>query len=190
MEIQLNNVRLAFPELFKAKAFATGEGAPAYSCTLIIDGKDEAQIKAVRDAMVAVAKGKWNDKAAVVFKSLTEGNKLAAYPGDRKAEYTGFEGNYVVACRSKTKPLTIDRRRNPVTEEDGVLYPGCYVNARIAFWAQDNQFGKRINCEIKGVQFVKDGDSFGGGGAPAKTDDFAPLDDAGSGEVFGEDIPF
>lgn len=187
MEIKLNNVRLAFPELFKPKAFgAAGEGEPAYSCTLLIDGADAAQVKAVKDALVQCAKDKWADKAPVVFKSLTEGNKLCAYSGDRKAEYAGFAGNFVVACRSKTKPLTIDRARRPV--EEGALYPGCYVNAVVAFWAQDNKYGKRINCEIKGVQFVKDGDSFGGGGAPAKPDDFAPLDDAGDGgsDMFGD----
>lgn len=189
--MKLNNVRVAFPELFTAKPFGTDpNSAPAYSATLIIDGNDKDTIAAIKAAIVEVAKQKWADKAPAVLKSLSEGGKVAAYSGDRKAEYSGFEGNFVVACRSKTRPLVIDQRRAPIQEGDGKIYPGCYVNAVIEFWAQDNAYGKRINCEIKGVQFSRDGDSFGGGGAPAKADDFEALDgdDAGGFDSLADDF--
>jgi len=41
-------------------------------------------------------------------------------------------------------------------------------------WAQDNQFGKRVNAELLGVQFVRDGEPFGGG-KPATPEDFEDL---------------
>jgi len=76
-----------------------------------------------------------------------------------------------VSARSKTRPTVLNRDKTPVAEADGVLYGGCYVNALLDVWAQDNAFGKRINATLKGVQFVRDGDAFGGG-APASADDF------------------
>jgi hypothetical protein len=47
--------------------------------------------------------------------------------------------------------------------DDGTLYSGCYVVVHVNIWAQDNQFGKRINCGLLGVQFYKDGEAFSGG---------------------------
>ena len=61
--------------------------------------------------------------------------------------------------------------RSPLTEADGVIYAGCYVNASIEFWAQDNNFGKRINAQLRGVQFNGDGDAFSAG-RPADADEF------------------
>ncbi len=47
-----------------------------------------------------------------------------------------------------------------MAEEDGVIYAGCYVNASIEIWAQDNQYGKAIRATLRGVQFFRDGDAF------------------------------
>jgi hypothetical protein len=41
------------------------------------------------------------------------------------------------------------------------LYGGCYVNAAVSPWVQDNQFGRAVRCNLIAVQFAKDGDSFG-----------------------------
>ena len=66
-------------------------------------------------------------------------------------------------------------------EPSGRPYAGCYVNAVLEFWAQDNKFGKRVNATLMGVQFFRDGDAFSGGGA-ASDDDF---DDVTSGADAG-----
>jgi len=191
VELKIQNARIAFPKIWTLEKRSEDPNAkPSCGCTLIIEGGDAAQIKMINDAMVQVAKDKWKNDAGKIFTSLKEGAKLCFYNGARKAEYAGYDGNMALACNANVLPLVVDRRRNKISESDGVIYPGCYVNAVVDIWAQDHpKHGKRINCAIKGIQFVKDGDSFGGGGAPAKTDDFAPLDDdAGSGEMFGEDF--
>ena len=54
----------------------------------------------------------------------------------------------------------INRDKTPIAESDNVVYAGCFVNGIISLWAQDNQFGKRINAQLDGVQFVRDGDAF------------------------------
>jgi len=49
-------------------------------------------------------------------------------------------------------------------EDDGTIYAGCYVNAIISLWAQDNTYGKRINAQLEGVQFCNNGEPLGAGG--------------------------
>jgi hypothetical protein len=69
----------------------------------------------------------------------------------------------------------VDRDRTPLTASDGKPYAGCFVNAVVELWAQDNQYGKRINASLGGVQFAADGDAFGGGGVRTEADDFDDL---------------
>lgn len=174
MKVQVKNVRLAFANVFQPKAQNAGD-EPAYSCSLILDPKaNAADIKAIEAAIDAEAKAKWGAKADTMLKAIRAKGDICLRDGATKAEYDGFDGNMYVSCRSKTRPLVIDRDKTPLTEKDGKPYGGCYVNASIEVWAQDNNYGKRINCQIKGVQFFKDGDAFGGG-APASADEFDDL---------------
>ncbi|WP_244126983.1 ssDNA-binding protein, partial [Xylella fastidiosa] len=64
--------------------------------------------------------------------------------------------------------------RTPLAAQDGRPYAGCYVNANIELWAQDNNYGKRINASLGGVQFLRDGEAFAGGGV-ASVEDFEDL---------------
>ena len=70
----------------------------------------------------------------------------------------------LTASRMKTKgrPKIVDRRGNALTEEDGKPYSGCYVNAIVDIWAQKGET-PGVRCELMGMQFVKDGEAFGGG---------------------------
>lgn len=171
MKLMLKNVRLAFPNLFKPTT-VNGEGEPAYSCSLILP-PNHPQLEELRKAQENVGKDKWGDKWATVKKEITAKDRFAMHDGDTKSQYDGFEGNFFVAARAKqsARPTVIDGNKSPLTEADGRPYAGCYVNASIELWAQDNAYGKRINAQIRGVQFFRDGDSFGGGSA-ASTDEF------------------
>lgn len=183
MKFKLQNVRAAFLQVFTAKA-VNGEGDPAFGCSFLLAPTDP-QVKALEAACLQVAKEKWGAKADQVFKQMKAGDKLCLHDGDTKAQYEGFEGMMFVSTRTKTRPLTLNRDKSPVTESDGVLYSGCYVNASIELWAQDNQFGKRINAQLGGVQFVRDGDAFSGGGSAADEDDFDDLGDQGDNDLLG-----
>lgn len=166
--IMLRNVRLAFPSLFEPSTF--GDGDPAYQATFIIAG-DDSQVASINKAIEAVAREKWGAKADATLKSLRSTNKVALKNGDEKAQYDGFEGNWFIAPRAKTRPTVVDGQRQPLNERDGRIYAGCYVNASIEIWAQDNAYGKRVNATLRGVQFVRDGEAFGGG-RPAEADEF------------------
>lgn len=169
MKLKLNNVRLAFPVLFEAKT-VNGEGKPAFSASFLIDPTDP-QVKALNQAIEQVAREKWGAKADAVLKQMRAQDKVCLHDGDLKANYDGFPGNQYVSARSATRPLVIDKDRSPLAEADGKPYAGCYVNASIELWAQDNNYGKRVNAGLRGVQFLRDGDAFAGGGA-ASEDEF------------------
>lgn len=53
----------------------------------------------------------------------------------------------------------------------------------IDVWAQDNNFGKRINASLGGVQFLRDGDAFAGGGV-ASEEDFDDISEGTAAEDF------
>jgi hypothetical protein len=180
--VKLTNVRLAFPQLFEAKSFQ-GEGAEMYSASFLIDPstkEGKAQVEEIEKELLRVAKNKWGAKADAILKSMKSADKTCLHDGDLKSEYDGFEGMVYVSCRSKTRPLVVDRDRSVLTEKDGRPYGGCVVNTSIELWPMDNNFGKRINASLRGVQFVKDGEAFAGG-APASEDEFDSIED-------GEDL--
>lgn len=177
MELILKNVRLSFPSIFKMTSI--GDGEPAYGAKFIIEpGSPEA--KALKEAVEAVAKEKWKDKAADILKTLREDKKVAYVEGPYKNKdgqpYDGYEGMYHLSARSSDiKPTVKDKRNQTVGEgEAGAPYNGCYVHAAVDVWPQDNKWGRRINCKLLGVMFAKDGTPFSGG-APANDSTFADL---------------
>ena len=52
-------------------------------------------------------------------------------------------------------------------------FSGAVVNASIEVWAQDNKWGRRINCSLRGIMLTGEGQSFGGGSGAASADEFA-----------------
>jgi hypothetical protein len=56
----------------------------------------------------------------------------------------------------------VDRKKAAVSEADGVIYSGCYVNASLAAGAYEfGKIKKGVTCYLNGVQFVADGERFG-----------------------------
>lgn len=175
MKLKLANVRLAFPALFEAKT-VNGEGKPAFSAALLLDPSD-AQIKTINDAVNATAKEKWGAKTDAVLKLLRATDKVCLHDGDLKASYDGFPGNLYISARNPVRPTVLNDDKTPLVAADGKPYAGCYVHAVLELWAQDNNYGKRVNATLMGVQFFLDGDSFTGGGAADESD----FDDITSG---------
>jgi len=178
MKLTIKNVRIAFPAVFQPQA--VGDGEPAYGAKFIIP-PDHPQIAEIRKAIETVAKAQWNDKAPSVLKLLLADKKVAFVEGpylNKNGEpYDGFEGMFHLSSRSaKTRPTAFDNANRPVSESDGLIYSGAYVDAAVEIYAQDNKWGRRVNCGLRGVRFVNHGESFGGG-APASADDFGdPVD--------------
>lgn len=181
MKVHLNNVRIAFPALFEPTSI--DGGAEAYAGKFVIP-PDHPQVNELDAAMLAVAKEKWGAKGQQVFDNLTKTGKKPEvafvkepYKNRDGDPYDGFEGNYYLTARNAARPTIIDRDRTPLSAVDGKPYAGCFVNIIIEFWAQDNSYGRAVRASLKGVQFVRDSVSFGGGSPPASADEFANLGD-------------
>jgi hypothetical protein len=187
--VMLTKVRLAFPVLNEPEQFQ-GQGNFRYSATLIMD-PGSLNHKDCIAAMRAAAVAKWGEaKADTAVKGLTAGLKVALYNGDLKESYDGFAGNMIVGAHSQANnpPRLLDADgRTELPRNTGRIYAGCYVNASVEFWGQDNQYGKRLNAQIRGVQFHSDGDSFGAGSA-ASADEFGTVEGAPTEAATDEDF--
>ena len=178
--IAIRKARLSFPDLFNAVQYEN-TGPFKYRCTFLIPKENVALKKQIDAAIKKVATEKWGAKADAVYKAAVAGNKVFISDGDNKA-YNGYADNWaVVATRDETagKPVIVDFDKSPLGEASGKLYSGCYVNGTIDLWAQDNAFGKGIRATLINVQFVKDGESFGGAVPASDTglDDLSFADD-------------
>jgi len=186
-KIRLENVRLTFPNLFEAQQ-VNGQGTAKFSAAFLF-GAEHPATAVVKKALTEVAKEKWGAKAAEVYKGLKAADRLCLHDGASKTQYEGYEGNLFVNSTNELRPTVLDGNRNPLVAADGKPYSGCYVNAVIEVWAQDNKFGKRLNASLLGVQFHADGERLAGGSV-ASEDDFEEIPDAGgdgAADVFGDE---
>jgi len=166
-KIILKNVRISFADLFKKGSF-NGEETK-YGATFLLNKEEHADSIAEIKAQIADLV-KDNLKGAKV-----PADKLCLRDGD-EVEYNGYAGCYSIKCSTKKRPIVIDRDRSPLTEDDNKPYGGCYVNASIDLWVQNNAYGKRVNSTLLAVQFAKDGEPFADG-STGDVNDFDMLDD-------------
>lgn len=179
VKVILKNVRLAFPQIWKPEQ-VNGQGDAKFNCTFLFPPDHPAR-KLVSDAIRQAATEKWAAKADENLKKCVADLKVCLQNGDRK-EHEGYPGNFFVNANNKARPPIRDRDGKTVlVEADGRPYGGCYVNGIIDVWAQDNQFGKRVNASLMGLQFVGDGDAFSGG-KTAADEDFESLEEGADAE--------
>jgi hypothetical protein len=156
MNIKLKGVRLSFPYLFKAHAFSEDQEA-SFSAVFLLDKKrDATQIKTIKQAMTDLL-------SEAYPKGQPKGFKLCLRDGSEKSEVDGYGDEVMfIGAKSKKRVPVVDTDPSvPLTEDEGRPYAGCYVNASIRIWVQDNKWGKRVNAALRAVQFLKDGDPFG-----------------------------
>lgn len=173
--IKLQNVRLSFPNLWVPKAFEEGQ-KPRYEATFILDPSNDEHagiIKQLRQAAFEVAKETYSGEMPKSVKMCfgnSDGTPVKVGPNGYRndvKEYDGYEEMFYIGSANKTKPKVVDRARDDagkfplITEESGRVYGGCFVNGTITLWGQNNKFGKRINANLRAVQFVRDGEAFG-----------------------------
>ena len=168
IELKLNNVRLAYPNLFVPTSFEEGQDKK-YQCTLIIK-KGSPQHAALTDAVKKAIADTWPDGRPPALKHCIR-------DGSEKADKDGFGDDVVfIGPKNAKRPTVVDRDRSPLTEEDDRPYGGCMVNAIVDVWPQNTPKYKRVNVTLLAIQFYADGESFGGS-RTARADDFDDLGD-------------
>ena len=152
--VRIENARLSFPALFEPRGFE--DSKPAYQATLILNKKTHAAlIKKLQAASAHVKQEQWKGKTPKLLSDTFR-------DGSEKPDLDGYGDDVVfLSCRSTKRVPVVARDLTPLTAEDGKPYAGCYVNATVRLWAQDNKYGKRINVALRAIQFLKDGEPFG-----------------------------
>lgn len=154
--ITLKNVRLSFPALFRPAKGPDADSKPAYKAAFILDKK-------VNALEIAAINAEINDIVRESFKGKRP-PKVCLRDGSEKSDTDGYgDGVMFLNARSATPPPVVDRDGVALREDSNKLFAGCYVYATIQLWAQDNQYGKRINAKLRAVQFYKEGKPFGEG---------------------------
>lgn len=187
-KIRLNNVRIAFAQgIFEASVIGSDPNAkPRFGASFLLP-PDHPQLKQVEAIIDYVAQEKWKDKTAAIMKGIKAKDMTCLHDGDTKSQYDGYAGQLFItaAAQEGTPPSIYNADRTPFDAKKGHqrIYSGCYVNVVLTIWAQDNNFGKRINASLGGVQFFKNGDSFSAAAA-ASSDDFEEVTEGADAEDF------
>lgn len=177
-QIKLRNVRLSYAHIFVPTKFDENQDAK-YSATFIIP-KDHPDLPAVKRAMFEAGQEEFD--AFYEGKAWPKGYSCSLKDADVETNGAGeilavknpaYKGCYILEANTTRRPVVVNRNKSAITEDDGIIYSGCYVNASLA--AAPYTYGKikkGVKCYLNGVQFVADGERFG---ADA-TDDFDDLD--------------
>lgn len=110
-----------------------------------------------------------------VINSLLAGAKMGKIGAEHKFCRNGdtedgplkpeTEGMWIIKASENPDraPKVRDERTKIMTPAEILkrIYAGCVVNMLIRPWAQNNDFGKKINANLIAVQFVKDGTRIG-----------------------------
>lgn len=176
--IYLSKVRLSFPKLLEAHASQEG-AAKKFGADLIMAPSDTG-FATFMGEVGKMAQEKWKDNGQAVLLMVQNDRKLRCYgSGQEKINkktfkpYSGYEGMvYVSASSNEDRPPQIIRLDGTAVDPSNTmerlavgrkLYGGCYVNAAVRPWPQDNQYGRAVRCELVAVQFCCEGEPFGEG---------------------------
>jgi hypothetical protein len=196
--LMLNDVRCSFLVLGEPEDFKTngkGNGKFRWSATALIPYKSPI-LKQIEDGWMAEAVALWGTKAKSNVEMIMTDPKASALIDGKRKDYEGYaEHMALTAHRYKEKgpPAVLLRDRShvyyrgdkskvptdvnpdscvlnaPYPGREGKLYSGCFVNMQVELWAQKNTGnGIGLRCSLLGIQFWRDGDSFGGGTAPSE----------------------
>jgi hypothetical protein len=170
----LSNSVLSFPQLVEPRSYQEGQ-PKKYSADLILDPNGD-DWKRVMQAVMTAAQAKWGDNAQAVLQMIQSDRKLRAFgSGAEKVDkktfkpYDGYEGKVYVSGINANPPQMIQSDGKAIDPANTMayqamarkMYGGCYVNAAVKIWVQDNKYGRGIRCELTAVQFAKDGTPFG-----------------------------
>lgn len=171
--------RLSFPNLWTPRAVGDEPDAvKKYDSNLILEPAHPC-VALLEAAIKRAAAEKWQSKAGAMLTRLEQEGRVCLHKQPRITQagevYEGYEDRYWLGATSKVRPTAIGPQRQPLTEADGLLYSGCYVNMAVDIYAHSHpRGGNRVLAQLRGVQFVKHGDAFGGG-RPAAADEFDEL---------------
>lgn len=200
-EVVQFKARLRWLRLETPKPFEDG-AKPRWEATFIIDPTDKLGLEGITRILTVagnLAKAEYGvtplaiKKLAGKFipgaqkpdlndpKNAEDGIKVPFFDGDTK-EQDSYKGMFILpAHNSKLKPRVVNPNAVTVQPGDpGYPYDGCYGKGSVTFWIQvgltQQKYGKRVGVNLRGVQFIADGEPFSSDAV--SEDEFQALEDA------------
>jgi hypothetical protein len=128
------------------------DGQLQYSCALVLDPADKAQLSALKGAINAAIQLKWKN-------GPPDGLTFPLHPGDAKS-YKGYAGKIYINAKSRDRPVLLAwRNKVPATADD--LVPGYTVVARITAFAYDN-LSRGVSFALNAIWVIRRGDRLDG----------------------------
>ena len=180
--VLLKNVRTGYLVLYTPQQYLNS-GPARYSAQLLVE-KGSEHDKQIREAIEQISTEVHGAKSAKYLASIqTNGQKYCYQDGDLKTNES-YQGWWVLGANRREKqgpPLVLDTYNDTATgklrripENEGKVYSGCYVNAKVNLWVQTDE-NPGIRATIEAVQFSKDGDAFTPGAARPSDEGFEEL---------------
>ncbi len=149
-----------------------------------------ANHNAMREGIAKVAALGWGAQAEAVKQQLAGQDRLCLHDGNiTKGGADPYKDMLFVSASNERRPKILVTRNGVNVEigpEDPLFpYSGCYANVMVDLWPQGadgkpNQYGKRINATLTGVQFLRHGTPLAGGGRVASPEEFPMVETAGA----------
>ena len=166
--------RVSFPNIITPRGYEDGD--PKYSLAMLF--KKGTDLTALKKLAQEAAEEKWpdvNKRPKNLRNPLRDGD-------EEKSEIDGYQGVTFANASSKKQPLVFDKNVTVVKDSD-FIYAGCYARATITAYAYDTKGNKGVAFGLRAIQKVRDGEPFSGDAHPEE--DFCPIEDATSDELFG-----
>lgn len=147
--------RLSYSHIWEPTSINGSE--PKYSvCCLISkdDTKTLGRINALVKKVIEDGKPIWGGK---IPKKL----KLPLRDGDEERDDSVYENMMFLNANSGRMPAIIDRRCQPILDQDEV-YSGCYANVKISVYPFNKNGNQGVACGLVAVQKTKDGERLSG----------------------------
>ena len=166
-------VRVSYPTLFNPRAFQAGS-EPKYSITLMIDKKNEEQMKFLKqlhtDMQEALIEA-WPDESKRPRVSLIGDTRSPIKDGDKTVNNNGiplaeknpeYEGHFIIRASTASRPVVVDRNKSEILDANEI-YGGCFCKVCLNAYTYAMSANSGVTFGLNGVQKWSDGDSFGGG---------------------------
>lgn len=149
--------RLSYTHVF-AKYNPGGNAEDGKYMTNILIPKDEKETVAAIKKAIETAKSngivsKWGGKEP---KKLD----LPLRDGDEKDDDV-YEDHYYLNAKSNTRPGIIDKRKQPIVDEEEI-YSGVWAYISVEFYAYDTNGNRGIACGLSNIMKFKDDEHLGG----------------------------
>lgn len=154
----IRDVRVSFPHFDKPWAKNPEKDTPKYNCVGLLNKVKHKLAKRVLDELIA------EKVKGLKLKSMSEKDRCLR-DGDAEGAKEEHAGSWTLNCSSPAdRPPSVrgkDTRVIPQNKIRSTILPGYQVDLLLKLWPQDNEWGKKVNCDLIAVQFKREDETLG-----------------------------